>query len=98
MLTPGAHFAEAFGVRLNLPTEGVRSVTIPGALIVLAPLLCMFAGPPTSHRIGLGRAGRSDVTPALLFTTRSPRIGVKRLSWGIGTERPRFENLDALKC
>jgi hypothetical protein len=36
MLTPGAHFAEAIGVRLNLPTEGVRSLCIPGALIVLA--------------------------------------------------------------
>jgi hypothetical protein len=37
MLTPGANFAEAVGVRLNLPTQGVRSVSIPGALIVLAP-------------------------------------------------------------
>jgi hypothetical protein len=37
MLTPGAHFAEAFGVRLNLPALGVRSMIIPGALIVLAP-------------------------------------------------------------
>lgn len=36
MLTPGAHFAVAVGVRLNLPTQGVRSVNIPGALIVLA--------------------------------------------------------------
>jgi hypothetical protein len=36
MLTPGANFAEAVGVRLNLPTQGVRSVIIPGALIVLA--------------------------------------------------------------
>jgi hypothetical protein len=36
MLTPGANFAEAVGVRLNLPTQGVRSVSIPGALIVLA--------------------------------------------------------------
>jgi hypothetical protein len=36
MLTPGANFAEAVCVRLNLPTQGVRSVSIPGALIVLA--------------------------------------------------------------
>jgi hypothetical protein len=28
MLTPGANFAEAVGVRLNLPTQGVRSVSI----------------------------------------------------------------------
>jgi hypothetical protein len=37
MLTPGAHFAKAVGVRLNLPTEGARSVGVPGAFIVLAP-------------------------------------------------------------
>ena len=36
MLTPGANFAEAVSVRLNLPTQGVRSESIPGALIVLA--------------------------------------------------------------
>ena len=36
MRTHGAHFAEAVGVRLNLPTEGARSVRIPGAFIVLA--------------------------------------------------------------
>jgi hypothetical protein len=37
MRTPGAHFAKAIGVRLNLPTEGARSLSVPGALIVLAP-------------------------------------------------------------
>jgi hypothetical protein len=36
MWTPGANFAEAIGVQLYLPTEGVRSELIPGALIVLA--------------------------------------------------------------
>ena len=36
MLTTGSNFAKAVGVRLNLPTQGVRSVSIPGALIVLA--------------------------------------------------------------
>jgi hypothetical protein len=32
----GAYFAEAIGDLLNLPTEGARSRSIPGALIVLA--------------------------------------------------------------
>jgi hypothetical protein len=36
MRTTGANIAEAVGVRLNLPTQGVRSVSIPGALIVLS--------------------------------------------------------------
>ena len=39
MRTPGAHFAEAVGVRLNLPTAGARSVRI-GAPIVLALGAC----------------------------------------------------------
>jgi hypothetical protein len=36
MRTLGAHFARVIKVQLYLPTEGVRLVRIPGALIVLA--------------------------------------------------------------
>jgi hypothetical protein len=51
----GACFAEAIGVRLNLPSEGARTKSIPGALVFLAPEEC---NDPPSHHL---RANRNSM-------------------------------------
>jgi hypothetical protein len=55
--------------------------------------------PPTSLRIGLGLVRRGDVLPGFAAYLPDTRAYASSAYLGrIGTKRPRFENLDALKC